>query len=109
MFSLGFHMIANPLLLAPVVAWYMPVFIGALGFVVWNGGIVLGDKEHHVPVLHFPQVLYFIAFAAAFAAPVMLSPSAVWKAVKGLAGTPQRVAGSLLACVAMWWSIMHYT
>ena len=102
-------MLSNPLLLAPIVAWYLPVFIAALAFVGWNGGIVLGDKANHVPALHLPQALYFVAFAAAFAAPVAVGPGAVWRAAKGCAGSGPRVAGSLLGCIAMWWAIMHYT
>ncbi|CAJ0575495.1 unnamed protein product, partial [Mesorhabditis spiculigera] len=32
------------------------------GFVVWNGGIVLGDPKAHQPQLHFAQLLYFAVF-----------------------------------------------
>lgn len=96
-------------LLAPVLAPYMPVFVGALAFVAWNGGIVLGDKANHVPVLHFPQVLYCIAFVAAFLSPLLLSPRAVWKAAKGLVGSLRRVVASVLALIPVMWSIMHYT
>jgi alpha-1,2-glucosyltransferase len=28
-------------------------------FVISNGGIVLGDKSHHVASLHLPQIFYF--------------------------------------------------
>ncbi|KAJ7770900.1 glucosyltransferase [Mycena maculata] len=42
-------------------------------FVVWNGGIVLGDKSNHIPSLHIPQLYYFIAFSAAFGWPVLIS------------------------------------
>ncbi|KAJ7293771.1 glucosyltransferase [Mycena rebaudengoi] len=42
-------------------------------FVVWNGGIVLGDKSNHIPSLHIPQVYYFVAFSAAFGWPVLIS------------------------------------
>ena len=41
-------------------------------FVHWNGGITVGDREAHKPVLHLPQVLYFIAFCGFFAAPTLL-------------------------------------
>lgn len=55
-------------------AW--PYAIPAVGFaffVVWNGGIVLGDKSNHVPTLHVPQIYYFIAFASLFGLPVLAS------------------------------------
>lgn len=42
-------------------------------FMIWNGGIVLGDKSNHIPALHVPQVYYFLAFAAIFGWPVLLS------------------------------------
>jgi len=57
-------------------------------FVIWNGGIVLGtftgddknmsnillgDKKNHIPVVHIPQLFYFVAFATLFAWPVLLS------------------------------------
>lgn len=34
-------------------------------FLIWNEGIVLGDKAHHKPVLHIPQLLYFTVLCAA--------------------------------------------
>lgn len=42
-------------------------------FVKWNGGIVLGDKSNHIPVLHVPQVYYFLASATIFGWPVLIS------------------------------------
>lgn len=41
-------------------------------FVVWNGGIAVGDREAHKPVLHFPQVLYFVAFTGIMGAPMLI-------------------------------------
>ncbi|MCO5551204.1 hypothetical protein L7F22_004703 [Adiantum nelumboides] len=56
-----------------VVAPFTPVLGLAAVFVVRNGGIVLGDKEHHVAALHWAQACYLIAFAALFAWPTLLS------------------------------------
>ncbi|KAK0478532.1 glucosyltransferase [Armillaria novae-zelandiae] len=42
-------------------------------FVMWNGGIVLGDKSNHVPVVHIPQMYYFAAFATAFGWPILIA------------------------------------
>jgi alpha-1,2-glucosyltransferase len=47
------------------------------GFVVWNKGITLGDREAHAPVSHVMQPLYFAAFAVAAAGPLLLSPGVV--------------------------------
>uniref|UniRef100_A0A7E4VE71 Dol-P-Glc:Glc(2)Man(9)GlcNAc(2)-PP-Dol alpha-1,2-glucosyltransferase n=1 Tax=Panagrellus redivivus TaxID=6233 RepID=A0A7E4VE71_PANRE len=41
-------------------------------FVVFNEGIVLGDRTAHEPVLHLPQVWYLLAFIAFSAWPVLL-------------------------------------
>ena len=59
--------------------------------VVWNGGIVLGkiyqstyvfplnsrtfqgDKSNHIPVLHIPQLYYFIASTTFFGWPILIS------------------------------------
>lgn len=49
----------------------VPVCFAA--FVVWNGGIVLGDKAAHAPVKHLMQPLYFALFAAAALAPFHFS------------------------------------
>ncbi|KDQ54880.1 glycosyltransferase family 59 protein [Jaapia argillacea MUCL 33604] len=42
-------------------------------FVVWNEGIVLGDKSNHIPSFHVPQLYYFLGFFTAFAWPVLIS------------------------------------
>ncbi|WBW71716.1 dolichyl-phosphate-glucose-glycolipid alpha-glucosyltransferase Alg10 [Schizosaccharomyces osmophilus] len=54
----------------------------SLGFLICNGGIVLGDKSNHKPVIHLSQINYFIAFLFIFSFPSCLSPQlkrAFWK------------------------------
>lgn len=46
-------------------------------FLVWNGGIVLGDRSNHVAGLHFPQLFYYTSFLSFFAAPWTLSKTVV--------------------------------
>lgn len=41
-------------------------------FVVRHGGIVLGDKEHHVPVTHLMQPFYFYTFLVISTAPLWI-------------------------------------
>lgn len=41
-------------------------------FVVWNGGVVLGDKSNHVATIHLPQMLYIWPFILFFSWPVVL-------------------------------------
>ena len=43
-------------------------------FVVWNQGIVLGDKAAHVPVKHLMQPMYFLLFTAIALGPFHFSP-----------------------------------
>ena len=42
------------------------------GFVVWNGGVVLGDKSNHIATIHTPQMLYVWAYILFFSSPIML-------------------------------------
>jgi hypothetical protein len=70
----------------------MPV-VGFAAFVVWNGGIVVGEcaryvlrrrliyfrcsvghREHHQPVLHVAQVPYCFCVCAALFGPSLLAP-----------------------------------
>lgn len=53
-------------------------------FVVWNGGIVLGDKAAHTPVKHLMQPLYFVLFTAIALAPFHFSPARLRGALLGL-------------------------
>lgn len=41
-------------------------------FVVWNGGVVLGDKRNHVAGLHLPQLLYLWPCFIFFSWPTVL-------------------------------------
>lgn len=50
----------------------VPVCFAA--FVVWNGGVVVGDKAAHAPAKHLMQPLYFALFAAAALGPFHFSP-----------------------------------
>jgi alpha-1,2-glucosyltransferase len=42
------------------------------GFVVWNGGVVLGDKTNHVATLHLAQMLYIWPLFSFFSAPLFI-------------------------------------
>lgn len=48
------------------------------GFLVWNGGsVVLGDKQHHAPVLHAAQPAYWLLLTALAHHPLLpLDPTA---------------------------------
>ncbi|KAK7028993.1 glucosyltransferase [Paramarasmius palmivorus] len=59
--------------LLPSFVPYTLVLAAFGAFVVWNKGIVLGDKSNHIPALHIPQLYYFAAFSTAFGWPVLIS------------------------------------
>ncbi|KAI1410296.1 glycosyltransferase family 59 protein [Hypoxylon sp. FL1857] len=53
--------------------WPHLVVLGAfVGFVAWNGGVVLGDKSNHVATLHLAQMLYIWPLFAFFSAPLFI-------------------------------------
>lgn len=55
------------------------------GFVIWNGGVVLGDKSNHVATLHLPQMLYIWPFFTFFSWPMLyqyLVTVPIWLLVK---------------------------
>ncbi|KAG8470972.1 hypothetical protein KFE25_009393 [Diacronema lutheri] len=79
-------------------------------FVVVNGGVVVGDRSHHVPGLHFAQVLYACAFCACFGDPAKFTthgPSTV-RALGSRARAHPRVAAAALALAlgAVRWGTM---
>ncbi|KAJ3787664.1 glucosyltransferase [Lentinula aff. detonsa] len=69
-------LLSLPNVLPDILPAFVP-YASVLGvfasFVIWNGGIVLGDKSNHIPVLHVPQLYYFFAFSTAFGWPVLVS------------------------------------
>ncbi|KAJ1650320.1 glucosyltransferase [Dispira simplex] len=55
----------------PAVLPYLIVEVMFGLFLVWNRGIVLGDHEHHLASLHFPQIYYCVAFLTGILAPTI--------------------------------------
>ncbi|KAI1455975.1 glycosyltransferase family 59 protein [Annulohypoxylon moriforme] len=54
-------------------AWPHLIVLGFfVGFVVWNGGVVLGDKSNHVATIHLAQMLYIWPLFAFFSAPLFI-------------------------------------
>lgn len=51
---------------------YATICLIFLAFVIWNKGIVVGDRTAHVPTIHIPQLLYFSAFLFCFLWPYMV-------------------------------------
>lgn len=68
---------------------HCPVLLACFGaFVHTNGGIVLGDKDAHKPVLHAAQLPYFAAFAVAMGVPHLLTPANLDYLIKSVGACP---------------------
>ncbi|KAG5928414.1 hypothetical protein E4U42_000710 [Claviceps africana] len=74
--SLGIAALCNPVRVVRQIWPYMAVLAAFVGFVAWNGGVVLGDKSNHVATIHLAQMLYIWPFFAFFSLPLLL-PCAV--------------------------------
>ncbi|TEB35126.1 glucosyltransferase [Coprinellus micaceus] len=106
-----------PKIVPQILSAFIPysLVLAAFGaFVVWNGGIVLGDKSNHIPTLHIPQVYYFVAFSTFFGWPVLLSyqggairlASDVWRR---MFGSPQRTLTSALIMGFIAYTVKNFT
>ncbi|KAF7989702.1 hypothetical protein HCN44_008376 [Aphidius gifuensis] len=51
---------------------HVAVAIAFILFVIFNKGIVVGDRNAHTPVIHLPQLFYFSVFFGSFAWPYVL-------------------------------------
>ncbi|XP_069694039.1 dol-P-Glc:Glc(2)Man(9)GlcNAc(2)-PP-Dol alpha-1,2-glucosyltransferase isoform X2 [Periplaneta americana] len=51
---------------------FVLVGVSFLGFLLWNGGLVVGDRSAHQMVLNIPQLFYFSLFLVIFSSPFMV-------------------------------------
>jgi alpha-1,2-glucosyltransferase len=80
-----------------------------LGFVARNGGVVVGDRAHHVPGLHLAQLLYACAVGAAFADPAAYTLRARSTANELLARALRRPLGAAAAVGAALLGVRYGT
>ena len=105
--------------LFPFLLPYVLLLLVFIGFVVWNGGIVLGkyshpwgvfgltfpemdvvgDKSNHIPQLHIPQIFYFIGFCTVFGFPILVSGP----------GGPIRLVKTVLSLIAGSWRNVSFS
>ncbi|KAF9056698.1 glucosyltransferase [Panaeolus papilionaceus] len=93
---------------------YILVLVAFGVFVIWNGGIVLGDKSNHIPTLHIPQLYYFISAATFFGWPVLISGSGGAPAlIRGVSsrmfGSKSRVLFTSALCMVMGLTVKYFT
>ncbi|KAI0344140.1 glucosyltransferase [Trametopsis cervina] len=102
-----------PQILPPFVP-YSAVLAAFGAFVVWNGGIVLGDKSNHIPAFHIPQLYYFVGFATIMGWPVLIAgEGGVLSLARGvwhkMSGSRRNVLFTGAAFAFMAWSIHQFT
>ncbi|KAK4521522.1 uncharacterized protein ATC70_012138 [Mucor velutinosus] len=78
-YSLVANTLVNIRIVLPAIWTFLLGMASFALFLVWNGGIVLGDRSNHVAGLHFPQLFYYSSFLSFFAAPWTLSLASVLK------------------------------
>ncbi|POW09029.1 hypothetical protein PSTT_07122, partial [Puccinia striiformis] len=95
-------------------------------FLLWNGGIVLGnvmisepllsvfcdnhgDKSNHITALHIPQLYYFASFSMAFLAPVSFDVFLIRRTLKSLFGSPRSFFISCCLFITILWTIHKFT
>ncbi|CAK7206892.1 glucosyltransferase [Sporothrix eucalyptigena] len=86
--SVAVAAVSNPLVMVRRAWPYAAVLGGFAQFVVWNGGVVLGDKANHVATIHAAQLLYLWPLLAFFSAPLFVTHgvhylSVAWAIVTG--------------------------
>ncbi|XP_018585414.1 dol-P-Glc:Glc(2)Man(9)GlcNAc(2)-PP-Dol alpha-1,2-glucosyltransferase isoform X2 [Scleropages formosus] len=87
-----------------LVIWpYVAVAVGFLGFVVVNGGIVVGDRTSHEACLNFPQLFYFLAFTLIFSAPVSVSYGRIVSFLHSVRKKPFRYLFVTFTCLLLVW------
>ncbi|KAJ4308738.1 glucosyltransferase [Fusarium piperis] len=70
--SLGVAALCNPIRVLRQIWPYIAVLVAFGSFVLWNGGVVLGDKSNHVATIHLPQMLYIWPFFGFFSLPLLV-------------------------------------
>ncbi|KAG1175527.1 hypothetical protein G6F70_004676 [Rhizopus microsporus] len=90
----------------PNVIMYVVTIISFAVFLVWNGGIVLGDKSNHMAGLHFPQLFYFTSFLSFFTLPFW-NTQQITQFVYQL--TIKRVVYSLISTMIALYLVHKYT
>ncbi|KAL9110616.1 MAG: hypothetical protein Q9227_004793 [Pyrenula ochraceoflavens] len=58
--------------LLPTMWPYLTLLASFAAFVLWNGGVVLGDKDNHIASIHVPQMLYIWPYIIFFSWPLVL-------------------------------------
>ncbi|KAI8636062.1 alpha-2-glucosyltransferase Alg10 [Parasitella parasitica] len=97
-YSLTINTLKNIKTILPNIATFLLGIASFAVFLIWNGGIVLGDRSNHAAGLHFPQIFYYSSFLSFFAAPWTLSCAPVLK----LFGIKSLIYGAASTLIALF-------
>ncbi|RWS24398.1 dol-P-Glc:Glc(2)Man(9)GlcNAc(2)-PP-Dol alpha-1:2-glucosyltransferase-like protein [Leptotrombidium deliense] len=92
------------------ICWaYVIVGFIFLAFVIYNNGIVLGDKSAHKAVFHLTQVLYFFGFLSCFSCPWIFTKNNVKSFIVYTIRNPTKVllVGLCMALAAKNMTYVH--
>ncbi|KIM48319.1 glycosyltransferase family 59 protein [Hebeloma cylindrosporum] len=109
--------ISAPRVLPAILPAFFPytLVLAAFGtFIVWNGGIVLGDKSNHIPSFQVPQLYYFVAAATFFGWPVLISgaggaPALARNVWSRMFGSKRRTLVTIVECGIMSATVKFFT
>lgn len=88
---------------------YLSVMSCFMAFLIWNGGIVLGDKSSHEVIAHVPQIYYFVGFTVLFFTPLVLDRLLFKRSLLRLCQSYSSVLKSTISCVVMIWTVYKFT
>ncbi|KAI9470982.1 MAG: alpha-1,2-glucosyltransferase ALG10-A-like protein [Benjaminiella poitrasii] len=105
--SLVANILKNIKLLLPNILTFVLAIVGFALFLVWNNGIVLGDRSNHSAGLHFPQLYYYTSFLSLFSAPWTFSLKNIFNLA--MHSNVKRVFYTILSSIITLYLIHKYT
>ncbi|XP_053320895.1 dol-P-Glc:Glc(2)Man(9)GlcNAc(2)-PP-Dol alpha-1,2-glucosyltransferase [Spea bombifrons] len=108
MFVVRYSMSFKNVLRLIVLTWpYITLVISFLGFVIVNGGIVVGDRSNHEACLNFPQVFYFLSFTLVFSFPHLISTQKKSDFVRSITRHPLLYIGLTTISLFLIWKFTY--
>ncbi|XP_064632019.1 putative Dol-P-Glc:Glc(2)Man(9)GlcNAc(2)-PP-Dol alpha-1,2-glucosyltransferase [Lineus longissimus] len=98
-----------PVLIGRVLSNCLPYILTGVCFgvfIIWNDGIVVGDRTSHEACFHAPQLFYFFAFTLGMSFMHLITPEKIWNFLKYLWRHPIM---TILICAIMTGCIWKFT
>ncbi|KAL0073705.1 glycosyltransferase family 59 protein [Phycomyces blakesleeanus] len=106
--SLVVNTLYNIPTILPNVLVFGIALTGFAGFLVWNGGIVLGDRSNHLAGYNVPQLFYFSSFLSFFMAPWILNIKNISEVLMTLT-KPKQLAMYFIGLVLSLYTVHKFT